>query len=129
MNRRNFLKSAGALSGLGLTSESATAFPSRPPSVYAELGVKPFINAAGTYTMLSACVMPKEVLDAMHDAASTHVSIPELQKAFSDHVAPMLGCEAALVTAGCASALSVSTAACVTGKDPERIRRIPDTTG
>jgi L-seryl-tRNA(Ser) seleniumtransferase len=73
--------------------------------------------------------MPKEVQDAMHDAASTHVAIPELQKAFSDHVAPMLGCEAALVTAGCAAALSVATAACVAGKDPEKIRRIPDTSG
>ncbi len=129
MNRRLFLKSAAALSGVGLTSGRASAAPFRVPSVYAELGIRPFINAAGTYTTLSACVMPKEVQDAMHEAASTHVSIPELQKAFSERVAPMLGCEAALVTAGCAAALSVATAACVAGKDPEKIRRIPDTTG
>jgi L-seryl-tRNA(Ser) seleniumtransferase len=34
-----------------------------------------------------------------------------------------------MVTAGCASALSLATAACIAGDDPERIRRIPDTTG
>ena len=33
------------------------------------------------------------------------------------------------MTAGCASALSLSTAACVAGTDPERIRRLPDTRG
>jgi L-seryl-tRNA(Ser) seleniumtransferase len=40
-----------------------------------------------------------------------------------------VGCEAALVTAGTASALTLGTAACVTGKDREKIRRIPDTAG
>ena len=40
-----------------------------------------------------------------------------------------LHCQAALVTSGCASALSLATAACVAGTDPERIRRLPDTHG
>jgi seryl-tRNA(Sec) selenium transferase len=33
------------------------------------------------------------------------------------------------VTAGCASALSLATAACITGDDRSRVRRLPDTTG
>src|SRR5262249_7377563 len=44
-------------------------------------------------------------------------------------IAELLHCPAALVTAGCASALSLATAACVAGTDRERIRRLPDTTG
>ena len=44
-------------------------------------------------------------------------------------IAELLDCPAALVTSGCASALSLATAACVAGKDPDRIRRLPDTQG
>src|SRR6185295_4062433 len=44
-------------------------------------------------------------------------------------IAALLGCEAALVTAGAASALTLGTAACVAGRDPEKIKRLPDTTG
>src|SRR5262249_60300067 len=41
----------------------------------------------------------------------------------------LLHCESALVTAGCASALSLATAACVAGADHDRILRLPDTAG
>jgi hypothetical protein len=37
--------------------------------LFAELGVRTFINAAGTYTLLSASLMRPEVLDAMSVAA------------------------------------------------------------
>jgi L-seryl-tRNA(Ser) seleniumtransferase len=87
------------------------------------------INAAGTYTALSACTMPREVVAAMEEAARFHVSISELQAAVGKRIADMVGSESALVTAGAACALNLSTAACVAGKDPEKIRRIPDTTG
>ena len=33
------------------------------------------------------------------------------------------------MTSGGAGSILLATAACVTGKDPEKIRRIPDTTG
>ena len=129
MNRRSFFKWAGAFSALGFGSGPAAAAAARPPSVYAGLGVRPFINAAGTYTVLSASLMPKAVVEAMQEASSAPVSIPELQEAVGKRIAALLGCEAALVTAGCAAALAQATAACVTGKDPAKIRRIPDTTG
>src|SRR2546423_9835188 len=41
----------------------------------------------------------------------------------------MPGWEARLVPAGAASALPLATAACVAGKDAEKIRRLPDTAG
>jgi L-seryl-tRNA(Ser) seleniumtransferase len=97
--------------------------------IYDELGLRPFINAAGTYTTLSACVMPAEVVAAMEEAARQHVSIPELHEAAGNRIASLIGCEAALVTSGCAAALTLATAACVCGTDQDKIRRVPDITG
>jgi L-seryl-tRNA(Ser) seleniumtransferase len=91
--------------------------------------VRPLINAAGTYTALSACTMPREVVSAMEEASRFHVSIAELHAAVGKRIAEMVGAESALVTAGAACALTLATAACVAGKDPEKIRRVPDTTG
>ena len=87
------------------------------------------INAAGTYTALSASIMPREVLQAMEEASRYHVSIAELQQAASKRICQLLGSEAALITAGAAAALTLGTAACVAGKDPEKIKRLPDTAG
>lgn len=98
-------------------------------SVYDELGVRPFINAAGAYTNFGGALMHDEVLVAMQQASLHSVSIIELQEAVGKQISNWLGCEAALVTAGCASSLAQATAACVAGSDPERIRRLPDTTG
>ncbi|MGI8786028.1 MAG: aminotransferase class V-fold PLP-dependent enzyme [Acidobacteriota bacterium] len=129
INRRLFIKSAAALAAMGAGLRPSRLAAGRTPSVYAELGLRPFINAAGTYTTLSASLMPEEVVEAMEEAASAHVSIPELQQAVSRKIASWLYCEAALVTSGCAAALTLATAACVAGKDQAKIQRVPDTTG
>jgi L-seryl-tRNA(Ser) seleniumtransferase len=97
--------------------------------VLRELGVRPCINAAGTYTALTGSLMPPEVFAAMQVASKHFVRLNELQDAVGKRIAELLKCDAAMVTAGCASALSLATAACVAGNDPERIRRLPDTAG
>jgi L-seryl-tRNA(Ser) seleniumtransferase len=97
--------------------------------VYKELGIKPLVNAAGTYTTLGGSLMRPEVVEAMASAARHFVPLVDLQEAVGRKIAGLIGCESALVTAGAASALTLGTAACVAGKDPERIRRLPDTTG
>ena len=56
-------------------------------------------------------------------------SLEDLHDAVGKRIAELLDCPAALVTSGCASALSLATAACVAGADRERIRRLPDTNG
>ena len=111
-------------------------FAGLPPSlaapardVIAELGIAPVINAAGTFTVLTASLMPPEVVEAIREASTKYVRLDELQTAAGKRIAESLECEAALVSAGCASALSLATAACVTGKDSEKIKRIPDTRG
>ncbi len=65
----------------------------------------------------------------MEEASGRYVSIPELQEAAGRQIASWLGAEGALVTCGCASALTLGTAACVTGCDEEKMSRLPDTRG
>lgn len=123
--RRPFL---GALGSLPIFGKAGLAAPRRR-DVISELGVRTFINAAGTYTMLTASLMPDEVIEAMRAASKHYVNLNELQDAVGKRIAELLGCEAAMVTSGAAGALTVGTAACITGKDPDKIRRIPDLTG
>jgi uncharacterized pyridoxal phosphate-dependent enzyme len=132
-NRRSFLQSLAALPGVGgvvggLLPVRAEAKPAKR-DIYKELGVRPLINAAGTYTTLSGSLMPREAVEAVEAASRQYVNIQELHDVVGKKIAALLGCEAALVTAGAASALTLGTAACVAGKDEAKIRRLPDTTG
>jgi len=127
-SRRRFLKSLAALPGAAALPEPAEA-QAAPRDVYRELGVRPLINAAGTYTYLSASLMPKAVVDAIESASKHYVNLNELHGAVGRRISALLGCEAALVTSGAASALMLGTAACVAGKDKDKILRLPDTAG
>jgi L-seryl-tRNA(Ser) seleniumtransferase len=92
---------------------------------YQKLGVTPFINAAGTYTILTASIMPDEVQAAVAIAATQPVHLLELHDAAGAYLAKRLKCEAALVTSGAAAALTVGTAACVTLGNKQAIVNIP----
>jgi L-seryl-tRNA(Ser) seleniumtransferase len=81
---------------------------------YDKLGVTKIINAAGTYTMFTASIMPPSVQAAVAKAAKHPVRLGELQKKAGEYIAKKLKCEAALVSAGAASALTLGTAACMT---------------
>lgn len=136
LSRRRFLHGVGlAPIVAGAHARGVHAAPgttttlARTRGVYTDLGIRPLINAAGTYTALSASLMRPEVVAAMQDASDQHVSIAELQDAVGKRIAGWLGAEAALVTSGCAAALTLATAACICGKDEDRIHRVPDTTG
>src|SRR5581483_6207032 len=97
--------------------------------IYARLGVRTRINAKGTYTYLTGSLMPPEVSQAMEEAAQHYVHLVELQERVGERLARLLGVEAALVTSGAAGAITLGTAACVSGKDPEKILRLPDLQG
>ena len=47
---------------------------------FKDLGVRPFINAAGTYTAMTASLMPPEVMDAINYASKHYVMLEELQR-------------------------------------------------
>ena len=99
--------------------------PEKGVDYYSKLGVTPFVNAAGTFTILSASTLPSEVQAAMTRAAQKPVNIEELHRAAGEYLARRLHCEAALVTAGAASALTLGTAACITLGNEQAIVNIP----
>src|SRR6185369_1079202 len=98
-------------------------------TIYDRLGVRPIINAQGPATRLSGGIMPREVAEAMVEASQHCVDIAALQAAASRHIAAATGAEAGLVTSGAAAGLLLGTAACVTGLDPGKMNRLPDTAG
>jgi len=127
-NRRGFLGGLLSIPGAAALLGNAAA-QDAARDVYKELGIRPLVNAAGSYTYLSATLLPGPVREAMESAARKYVNLFELQEAVGKRISALVGCEAALVTAGTASALTLGTAACVTGKDRDKIRRVPDTAG
>jgi L-seryl-tRNA(Ser) seleniumtransferase len=80
---------------------------------YDKLGVTKIINAAGTYTTLTAACMPPEVLAAVQKAALHPVRLHDLQRKAGEYIARRLKCEGAVVTSGASGAISLATAACM----------------
>ncbi len=139
-NRRRFLE---ALSGLPFVSRmgvpalgagAATLLPVEAAAkagrdYFRELGVRPFINASGTYTAMTASLMPPEVMDAIEYASNHYVMLEELQIKVGERIAALVRADAALVTSGAASALTLGTAAVLTGTDQQKMVALPDLTG
>jgi L-seryl-tRNA(Ser) seleniumtransferase len=98
-------------------------------SVFERLGVPLIVNAKGPSTRVSGGIMAAEVAEAMREATQACVDMVALQSAASRTIAEVTGAQAGFVTAGAAAALLVGTAACLTGLDPARMNRLPDTTG
>lgn len=128
-HRRGFIKSLSSLPVIGgLMPSALSAAPARR-DYFKELGVRPFINAAGTYTTLTASLMHPDCVAAIEYASRQFVRLNDLHDAVGRQIAGLLHVESAMVTSGAAGALVVGTAACVAGKNPEWIRRIPDIAG
>jgi uncharacterized pyridoxal phosphate-dependent enzyme len=100
---------------------------SRAVDLYDELGVRKIINGNATLTSLGGSLMPAEVLAAMAEAARHFVDLDELQEKAGQKIAGWTHNEAAYVSCGAAAGLVLSTAACLTGLDPEKRARLPDT--
>jgi len=96
-------------------------------NVYKRLGVRTIINAKGPATRLSGGLMAEEVAAAMLEATQHCVDMTELQTRASEIIAEITGAEAGCVTSGAAAGLLLGTAACVTGLDPAKMNRLPDT--
>jgi len=92
---------------------------------YDKLGVAKIINAAGTYTVLTASIMPPSVQAAVDRAARHPVRLLDLQRAAGEYLAKRLHCEAAIVTAGASSALTLGTAACIDVSNKSPTQAVP----
>jgi hypothetical protein len=60
-----------------------------------------------------------EVIRSMETASYNFVDIDELLRKSGEYIAKCLDVEAALITAGAATGLTLSTAACMAGSKPE----------
>jgi L-seryl-tRNA(Ser) seleniumtransferase len=131
--RRRFLETAAGwpLVGSLVAGRGAPAAAAARASrdYFRELGVRPFINAAGTYTAMTASLMPPEVMDAIAYASRHYVMLDELHDKIGERIAALLHADAAMVTSGAAAALTLGTAAVLTGTDRQKIADLPDLTG
>jgi L-seryl-tRNA(Ser) seleniumtransferase len=125
MKRRAFLGTVGAAGASRAARAASTKGSDVGEDYYEKLGVTKIINAAGTYTALTASIMPPSVQAAVARAAKNPVRLGELQAKAGEYIAKKLKCEAALVSAGAASALTLGTAACITLANKCGIRAIP----
>ena len=119
----------GVLFGKGIFFSNTAQAEVLRRNYFKELGVRTFINAAGTYTAMTGSLMEPEVIEAIKYASNEYVNLDELQDKVGERIASLLHCEAATVTAGAASAITLGTAGILTGMDEEKVVQLPDLTG
>ena len=136
LNRRSLLKWSSALPLFGSIAADAMWQKARAAvnntasgNIYTRIGVRPFINARGTWTYLSASLELPEVRAAQEEAARHFVDIFELQRGAGKRLAELSGAESGMVTSGAAGAIASATAGCIAGADPAKVWQLPDTTG
>ena len=139
MKRREVIKSISILPVAGvvigssfpldytLSSPATSSAPKR--DLFKELGLRKFINAAGTYTFMTASLMPDEVVEAIVSTSREFVLLDEVQDKAGEKIAAMCHAEAATVTAGCWSALVLGTAGVLTGMDIKKVAQLPNLEG
>jgi L-seryl-tRNA(Ser) seleniumtransferase len=134
MKRREILKGltllplSGGFLGTVLPAESfaGTAPESKSKrNLLKELGIRTFINAAGTYTAMSASLMHEDVMNAIDFSAKEFCMLNEVQEKVGEKIAEMVHAEGAMVTAGAFSALTLGMAGILTGKDKTKIKQLP----
>lgn len=137
LSRRKMLKIlAGVplLGGLGLAGVSGCASArvstlSGKRNLFKELDIQPVINGRGTLTYLSGSLMQPEVVQAISATSTQYANLNQVQDKVGERIAELLKCEAAMVTSGAAGALTLGTAAAITGSDDYLIRNLPDIPG
>jgi uncharacterized pyridoxal phosphate-dependent enzyme len=139
MKRRDLIKNlsilpvSGVIMGGAFPLNSVLASTSAPESakrnLFKELGIRTFINAAGTYTAMSGCLMQDEVMDTIRSTSREFAMIEEVQDKVGAKIAAICHAEAAFVTAGCWSASVLGMAGVLTGLDAKKVAQLPNTAG
>ena len=134
--RRSFMKllaAAPLFATIGTRSLAATVKStvrhSFSNNIYTRLGVRPLINARGTWTYLCGSLELPEARRAAEEASQYFVDLFELQAGVGRHLAKLAGAESAMVTSGSAGAIASATAGCIAGTDAKNVWQLPDTTG
>lgn len=138
MKRRDLIKSLTALPLVGgflggvFPWGSASAAPLKAVAkrdLFKELGVRTFINARGTITFMTGSLMHDYVLDTIQSTSKEFCMLDDLQDKVGAKIAEMTHAEAATVTSGAFSALTLGMAGILTGIDPKKAAQLPHLEG
>jgi uncharacterized pyridoxal phosphate-dependent enzyme len=136
MKRRDLLKGLSVLPVAGGILGTVAPFGSvlaSPPGakrdLFKELGVRTFINAAGTLTFMTGSLMHDYVLDTIQAASKDFCLLDELQDKVGEKIAAMVHSEAAVVTSGAFSGLTLGLAGILTGMDQKKVELLPHLEG
>jgi uncharacterized pyridoxal phosphate-dependent enzyme len=147
-SRREVLKQSGIISALGAAatisplasgaatlagseSRSVTAHPlparegTDTDNLFTRIGVRPIINAHGTFTIISGSRSLPQVKQAMFEASHYFVHLDELMDAVGKELGQLTGAEWGIATTGCEAAIALATVACIAGTDVERSQALP----
>src|ERR1043166_9210021 len=135
MTRRALFERSGLLAAGGLLSgRRSVAAPAADElqlgsNLYESVGVTPIVNCKGTFTIITGSLTLPEVKRAMDEASRHYVHMDKLMNSLGARLAELPQAEWGIVTAGCAAALTHTTAACIAGTDPEKMQRLPNLEG
>ena len=138
VNRRQLFRQGGLLTLLGVVRPAHAAAAPAPATaktsegsgaIYRAIGVRPVVNARGTFTIITGSETLPSVKDAMDEASRSFVQMDELMEGVSKRLAEITGAPWGIITAGCCAALTHCTSASIAGTNPERMQRLPDLTG
>jgi len=135
INRRDLIKHLSTfplLGGfLGQENLNPIGLTVRQPTrnLAKELGIRTFINAAGTYTFMTGSLMQDEVVEVIQGASKDFMILDEVQTKVGEKIAALTHAEAAVVTAGCFSALTLGLAGVLTGMDQKKVEALPHLEG
>jgi len=130
MKRRDLIRGFTLLPIGGAVGASVLPFESkasatRKRDLFKELGVRTFINAAGTYTFMTASLMHESVVDTIRNASTDFCLLDELEDKVGEKIAAMTHAEAAVVTSGAFAALTLGCAGVLSGTDKDKVAKLP----
>lgn len=147
-SRRQLIKQSGLISAIGAAASisplavSASSLADSEPMVnkdsvmparqgtdtdnlFTQIGVRPILNARGTFTIISGSRSLPQVKQAMFEASHYFVHLDELMDAVGKELGELTGAEWGIATTGCEAAIAVATVACIAGTDPEKSQALP----
>lgn len=126
IQRLSALPLVGGVLGSGLPLTAAFAAPvASKRDLFKEFGVRTFINAAGTLTYMTGSLMHEEVLEAINNTAKDFCMLDEVQDKVGERIAKMVHSEAAVVTSGAFSGMTLGLAGILTGTDQKKVEQLP----
>ncbi len=132
-SRRDLFLRGGMLAAaqaLGGSLKIAAAAPLEiGANMYRSIGVRPLVNARGTFTIITGSTTLPDVKKAMDLASRSFVNMDELMDGVGQRLAELTGAEWGMVSAGCSAGVTHCTSAAIHGGNNERIQRLPNLIG